>query len=76
MTREELRESVLDAWSDLGLIEGNALNSIKFITLIVNLEEKFSLEFEDEDLDIDRYGSVNGMVDILYRRYLGDKGAI
>jgi len=49
------------------LEEGDTLapltfNSLEFIKLIVELELKFEIDFEDEDIDFDKFQSFNYLI--------------
>lgn len=45
------------------------LDSIKLVTLIVDLEETFGIVISDEDFDVDKYSSVDSIVNIV-NKYL------
>jgi acyl carrier protein len=42
-----------------------SLDSLSFIQLIVNLEDEFDIQFEDEELNIYDFKTVNDLVDIV-----------
>ena len=50
-----LNESEIDTNLDFRSI---GINSLSFIQLVVNLEDQFDVEFDDENLDIEHYKNV------------------
>ena len=41
------------------------LNSVNFIKAIVQLEETFDMEFDDDDLDIDKLGTLKSLCEYI-----------
>mgnify|MGYP001151800033 CR=1 FL=1 len=41
------------------------LDSIEFVQLIVNIEDKFNIEFNEEELNVDMYKNVNDLVKVI-----------
>ncbi len=41
------------------------MNSISFIKLVVNLENKFNIEFDDENLDYNKFTSLIALCDYI-----------
>lgn len=50
------------------LQEEYGLDSIKFVKIIILLEEKFDFEFEDEDLLINKFQTINSIKDVIKKR--------
>ena len=48
-----------DLKPELDLIDGAGLDSVNMLELITSLEEHFSISFEDEDLELDNFRSIN-----------------
>lgn len=46
----------------------HGLNSIGVIDIVVNLEEVFGFEFQDEDLPFDNFESIGKIADVVERR--------
>ena len=45
------------------------LDSIKLIEMIINLENKFEITFEDEELDIDIINNYRKIIEIIRSKY-------
>lgn len=43
------------------------LDSIEFVQLIVNIEDKFNIEFDEEELNVDKYKNLDDLVKIIER---------
>lgn len=43
------------------------LDSIEFVQLIVNIEDKFNIEFNEEELNLDMYKNINDLVKVIER---------
>ena len=43
------------------------LDSIGFVTLVVELENKFDIEFDDEDFELSKMKSVNQITDLIIK---------
>lgn len=43
------------------------LNSIEFVTLVVEIESAFQIEFNDDDFDLDKMSSVNSIADLIMK---------
>lgn len=50
------------------------INSIKFIRLVVELEKKFDIEFRDEDLDYNKFISLNSLCEYVQLLKQNDYG--
>lgn len=51
-----------DEWNHLNM------NSIKFVRLIVEIEKKFDIEFEDEFLDYNEFSSIAQLCEYVEKR--------
>lgn len=61
--------NVGDLKDDLSLYEdGIGLDSISIVNLIVLVEQKFSINFEEEDLSYDLFSSINHLADVIYTK--------
>lgn len=49
---------------------GGGLNSIELLTLIVNLEEHFEFETDDEDLSLERFIFIKDIVDLVSEKVI------
>ena len=47
-------------------IHATFVNSILFIKIVVALETEFEFEFADEDLDVEKYTTLNDIVKYVY----------
>lgn len=75
MSREKYISDLLDVFAESGVIltytgEDIVLSdyiedSIQFMTILIQIEEKFCIEFPDEILQIDYFSSLNNLVDII-----------
>lgn len=54
-----------DFTADLKMMQ---LNSIQFIKIIVEIENKFDFEFEDDALDIQNYATLNDLVKFINKK--------
>lgn len=43
-------------------------NSIDFIKIIVGVETKFDIEFEDEDLQLERFQTINDIIEYIQQK--------
>lgn len=44
------------------------ISSVDFIKIIVSIEEEFGFEFDDEDLEIGRFSSLEELIDYTFKR--------
>lgn len=75
MDRETCITNILEVFAENGTVlssdnEDLSLSdyindSIQFMTILVQLEEKFDIEFPDETLQIDYFSSLYGLTDII-----------
>ena len=49
-------------------IEDLQLTSLEFVRLIVNVEEKFNVEFEFDDMILTKYKTVNDLIRVVKNR--------
>lgn len=56
-----------DIKNDFNLIEAG-INSMSFIKLIIDIENYFSFEFDDEDLDIFKLQSFDNLINYINKR--------
>jgi acyl carrier protein len=62
-----------DLKDDLSLYEdGIGLDSISIVNLIVLIEEKFSINFEEDDLSYTLFSSINHLADVIYTKQAED----
>ena len=47
------------------LLEQYLIDSFKFIELFVKLEESFMIEFDDEDILVENFGSLNRIAELI-----------
>lgn len=52
--------------------QDNILDSTAFITLVVNLEEEFSVSIDDDDLEIANLSTFKSIVVLIDKLYKGD----
>lgn len=45
---------------------GFSVNSITFVMLILNIEDEYEIEFDDDDLDINKYHSLDDLAEYVY----------
>ncbi len=51
------------------------LDSIKIFEIVIGLEEVFGISFEgDEDFSIEKFTSVNAILDVMQEKQEGDQG--
>lgn len=53
---------------DVCLIEDLGFDSIKMITLIVEIENEFGIEFDDDDLDIKKLDLLENIINIIMNK--------
>lgn len=63
----ELSKSVEEIGNDDDLTE-LGMNSITAIELVVEVEEKYNFEFNDEDLLVDNFKTINRLVSYIEKR--------
>jgi Phosphopantetheine attachment site. len=49
------------------------IDSFKFIQILVQLEDKYNIEFDDSDLLVDNISTIESLADIVNRHILNDK---
>lgn len=71
MVKEEIVSIFKRLWPDLditdletdGGMQGIEIDSVEFITLIVEIEKQFGIEFEDEHLDLETFDNLQSVCD-------------
>lgn len=71
--RENVKKQVLEMLGSIGvdLEESNdesinvELDSLQFISLICDLEEKYGIRFEEDELIMEKYESMNAFIDVV-----------
>ena len=71
----EIRQCIIDALNvekekiiylgECELLESVDIDSVQFISLIIYLEEKFNIEFEDDDLIFSKINSINKIIEVM-----------
>ena len=70
IVREEFSDIEIKDLNDE--LRDNGIDSVKVIKLIIRIEERFKFEFDDEDLIIDNFKSLNTLADFLTKK-LGEQ---
>lgn len=65
---DELLYFDLESLSDTDSLLNVGLNSLNAIKLIIQVEEVFQLEFEDEDIALTNWKSIGDIINLLKRR--------
>ena len=75
MSRKECIEEIIKVFSDSGLtvvyneddvnLSDIITDSVTFMTILVDLEEAFGIEFPDEILEIDNFTSLFGLAETI-----------
>ena len=74
---EEIRAEVIQMFSDVGVVIDDNTNadvvaddfdSLQFIALICDLEEKYGISITEEELILDNYENLNQFVDLVGRK--------
>jgi len=73
LVQKKIIENTTTADLDASLEKNYGINSIELIELIVALEEEFDLEFDDTELELENYESINTIVDTVMN-HLVSKG--
>lgn len=81
MNKDNIRENIIEIVYELdrtvgkkeimkckNLIDDLGFDSIKMLSLIVEVENKFNIEFEDEDLDMDKLNVFENLICIVESR--------
>lgn len=55
---------------------GIGFNSLQFLTFIVQIEDDFCIEFEDDELSVERYQLVSDVVDAVEKMLMIQKSKI
>jgi D-alanine--poly(phosphoribitol) ligase subunit 2 len=63
LIEEALSVDVPDA--DTDLIESGLIDSLALVTMIVEIEQEFQVELRLDELDVDRFRSVNSIAELL-----------
>jgi D-alanine--poly(phosphoribitol) ligase subunit 2 len=66
--------SVDVADGDTDLIESGLIDSLGLVTMIVEIEQEFRVELPLDDLDVDRFRSVNRIAEFLAASSVGADG--
>ena len=81
---EEIRAEVIQMFSDVGVVIDDNTNadvvaddfdSLQFIALICDLEEKYGISITEEELILDNYENLNQFVDLVVRKICEQEGA-
>ena len=54
--------------SELDKIDELGISSLKFIQLIVQLEDRFNISFDDDDIDFEKRYTINDIVQYIKQR--------
>lgn len=79
-TAERVRLLIADALSvdvpdgDTDLIEAGLIDSLGLVTMIAEIEDEFRIELPLDDLEIDRFRSVNRIAKLLAAASIGVDG--
>ena len=74
---EEIRAEVIQMFSDVGVVIDDNTNadvvaddfdSLQFIALICDLEEKYGISITEEELTLDNYENLNQFMDLVVRK--------
>lgn len=69
----QLVKSVQDIHPDVSLFE-LGLNSIGFITMIIAIEKHYGISIDQDELDLDRFNSINAIQRCIDEKLSGVKG--
>jgi acyl carrier protein len=58
---------------DYNLVDGGLLDSLAIMNLITWLEKHFSIEFDDGDIVLEHFCSINALLDFMQRKHAADK---
>ena len=81
---EEIRAEVIQMFSDVGVVIDDNTNadvvaddfdSLQFIALICDLEEKYGISITEEELILDKYENLNQFVDLVVRKICEQEAA-
>ena len=81
---EEIRAEVIHMFSDVGVVIDDNTNadvvaddfdSLQFIALICDLEEKYGISITEEELILDNYENLNQFVDLVVRKICEQEAA-
>ena len=81
---EEIRAEVIQMFSDVGVVIDDNTNadvvaddfdSLQFIALICDLEEKYGISIAEEELILDNYENLNQFVDLVVRKICEQEAA-
>jgi acyl carrier protein len=81
---EEIRAEVIQMFSDVGVVIDDNTNadvvaddfdSLQFIALICDLEEKYGISITEEELILDNYENLNQFVDLVVRKICEQEAA-
>ena len=81
---EEIRAEVIQMFSDVGVVIDDNTNadvvaddfdSLQFIALICDIEEKYGISITEEELILDNYENLNQFVDLVVRKICEQEAA-
>lgn len=55
---------------DSSILSDFGMNSIYFVLFVIQIEEGFEIEFEDEYLDMDHFSTFDDIVNYIYQKIL------
>lgn len=58
---------------DCNLIDAGILDSLALMNLIAWLEKNFSIEFEDGDIVLEHFSSINALLDFIQQKHAADE---
>ncbi|MFC1673141.1 acyl carrier protein [Pseudomonadota bacterium] len=66
----EAAQREIDVDSKTSLLDARVIDSLTVLALVSGLEERFDIEFEDDDLDVDNFETIDTIAAMLTNRYL------
>ncbi len=70
-------ETNIDFIHNIGMnddLEELGINSLSFIRIVVEIEEKFNLEFEDGDLSYEKFSTIEDIANYIIEKNQSKKG--
>lgn len=49
-------------------------DSIKFIKIVIGLEDEYNIEFDNADLQLEKYKTIDEFVKMVFEKYLRSRG--
>lgn len=49
-------------------------DSIKFIKIVIGLEDEYNIEFDNADLQLEKYKTIDEFVKMVFEKYLRNRG--